>query len=90
MRKEANARLLLHANYTADHAATVVIQSLDWDVFIIGLGMWKQFSSELLLHTSTGTNVRTINLQVVRQHIGDDIAHASIDLRPINGCDSVS
>ena len=67
-----------------------MIKSLDSDVFIIGLGMWKEFSSELLLHTSTGTNVRTINLQVVRQHIGDDIAHASIDLRAINGCDSVS
>ena len=88
--EEADTRLLLHAHYTAVHAATVVIKSLDSDVFIICLGMWKQFPSEQLLHTSTGTNVRTINLHVVRQQIGDDIVHALIDLRAINGCDSVS
>ena len=87
--EDADARLLKYAHYTADHAATVVIKSLDSDVFIICLGMRKQFPSEQLLHTSTGTNVRTTNLQVVRQQIGDDIAHTSIYLRAINGCDSV-
>lgn len=88
--EEADTRLLLHAHYVADHAETVVVKSMDTDVFIIGLGMSKQFSSELLLHTGTGKNTRTINLQVIREQIGDDIAHALIGLHAITGCDSVS
>ena len=67
-----------------------MIKSLDTYIFIIDLGMSKQFSSELLLHTCTVTNLRAINLRVVRQQIGDGIGHASLGLRAMNGCDSVS
>ena len=88
--EEADTRMLLHAHYAANHAAVVVIKSVDTDVFIISLGMSKQFSSRLLFHTGTGTKVRTIDLQAIRSQIGNDITHALIGLHAITGCDSVS
>ncbi len=81
--------MLLHAYYAASHSAVVVIKSVETDVFIISLGMSKQFTSRLLFHTGTGTKVRTIDLQAIRNQIGDDII-ALIGLHAITGCDSVS
>jgi 5'-3' exonuclease len=88
--EEADTRMLLHTHYAASHSAVVVIKSIDTDVFIISLGMSKQFSSRLLFHTGTGTKVLTIDLQAIRSQIGDDITHALIGLHAITGCDSVS
>ena len=87
--EEADTRMLLHAYYAASHSAVVVIKSVETDVFIISLGMSKQFTSRLLFHTGTGTKVRTIDLQAIRNQIGDDII-ALIGLHAITGCDSVS
>ena len=82
--------MLLHAHYAASHSAAVVIKSVDTDVFIISLGVSKQFSSRLLFHTGTQAKVRTIDLQANRSQIGDNIAHALIGLHAFTGCESVS
>lgn len=83
--------MLLHAQYAADHAATVVIKSRNTDVFQAEcLGMCKPISSKLLLHTGKAINVRTVDMQAVRQQICDDIIHALIGFHAITGCDSLS
>ena len=59
-------------------------------MFIIAIGMSKEFLSGLLFHTGTGTKVRTIDFQAIRNQLGNDITHALIGLHAITGCDSVS
>ena len=45
---------------------------------------------QLLFHTGTGTKIRTIDVQLVRKQLGDEILHAMLGLHALSGCDSVS
>lgn len=81
--EEADTRMLLHAYYAADHSQSVVIKSVDTDVFIIALALSKQFSSQLFFHTGAGSKIRTVNLHLVRQEIGDGVAHAAVGLHAL-------
>jgi 5'-3' exonuclease len=82
--------MLLHAHYVADHSEVVVVKSVDTDVFIICLAMSKEFSCQLLFHTGTETKIRTIDVQLVRKQLDDEISQAMLGLHALSGCDSVS
>ena len=88
--EEADTRMLLHAQYAAERAPSVIIKSLDTDVFIIALGVSQHITSQFLPHTGKGVTVRTIDLHDIRQQVGVGITNALPGLHALTGCDSVS
>ena len=81
--------MLLHAQFAANTAANIIIKSLDTDVFIISVGMSWHIQSNLLLHTGKGATVRTVNIQEIRQQLGESTTNALIGLHALTGCDSI-
>ena len=96
--EEADTRLLLHCAYASQRQApsqydpqkAVMIRSPDTDVFIIALAFAGVMTSKVLFHTGRGTNVRTIDVTSIKDHLGADVSSALIGLHCLTGCDSVS
>ncbi|XP_071943683.1 uncharacterized protein [Antedon mediterranea] len=90
--EEADTRMFLHAKYAAHHGGKdIVIISPDTDVFIIGLAFCKSLhGSHLYFNTGKDANLRTIHLQAIQEHIGNEVSNALIGLHCFTGCDSVS
>uniref|UniRef100_UPI00358FFA87 uncharacterized protein n=1 Tax=Myxine glutinosa TaxID=7769 RepID=UPI00358FFA87 len=88
--EEADTRMYLHAACAARTYADVIIVSPDTDVFIIGIALQSIVPTHMYFHTGRGVNSRTIDLQSVRDSIGDDVSQALIGLHCFTGCDSVS
>ena len=90
--EEADTRMFMHASYIANTCdSSIVIKSLDTDVFVIGIALESSIgSSRLYFHTEKGENVRTIHLHAIKQHLGDAVTNALIGLHCFTGCDSIS
>ena len=96
--EEADTRLLLHCAYASQRQAhsqydpqkAVMIRSPDTDVFIIALAFAGVMTSKVLFHTGRGTNVRTIDVTSIKDHLGADVSSALIWIHCLTGCDSVS
>uniref|UniRef100_UPI00358F73A3 uncharacterized protein n=1 Tax=Myxine glutinosa TaxID=7769 RepID=UPI00358F73A3 len=88
--EEADTRMYLHAACAARTYDDVIIVSPDTDVFIIGIALQFLVPTHMSFHTGRGVNSRTIDLQSVRDSIGDDVSQALIGLHCFTGCDSVS
>ena len=90
--EEADTRMFLHAAYAANTrgASDIIIESPDTDVFIIAMTFQSVIAARLYFHTGRGMNLRTIDLEKIKQSIGNDVSHALIGLHCMTGCDSVS
>ncbi|XP_038063921.1 uncharacterized protein LOC119734467 [Patiria miniata] len=90
--EEADTRMFLHASYIAKSCnSDIVIKSPDTDVFVIGIALSSNhISSNLYFRTGKEENVRTIDLQAIRRHLGDPLSEALIGFHCFSGCDSVS
>ncbi|XP_030848031.1 uncharacterized protein LOC115918836 [Strongylocentrotus purpuratus] len=90
--EEADTRMMLHAKYISNMGRKdIIIKSPDTDVFVIGIGIAAQLEgSKLYFHTGKQDKERTINLNAIQCHLGDQISDAIVGLHPFTGCDSVS
>lgn len=88
--EEADTRLYLHASFAAAASTDVVIVSPDTDVFVIGIALQSLIPAHLYFCTGRGTNLRTIDLQTIQVHLGDEVSKSLIGLHCFTGCDSTS
>ncbi|PIK38210.1 hypothetical protein BSL78_24949 [Apostichopus japonicus] len=89
--EEADTRMYLHAAFESEQGTEqITIVSPDTDVFVLGITFQLQLKSHLHFHTGSGCNLRTIDLKMVQEQIGDEVTKALIGLHCFTGCDSVS
>jgi len=92
--EEADTRLFLHAKHAADCGfKSIVIQSDDTDVAIIGLNFIPQISehgTQLYMKMGTRNRLKYINLTDIQQRLGTGLCDALIGLHALTGCDTVS
>lgn len=88
--EEADTRIYLHASFAANTSTDVIIMSPDTDVFVIGVSLQNLIPAHLYFHTGRGTNLRTIDIKMIKDNIGESVSQALIGLHCFTGCDSVS
>lgn len=68
----------------------MVISSPDTDVFILAIALYKEIGTQLYFHTGKGANKRTIDIQRIHSHLGDEVSDALNGFHCLTGCDTVS
>ena len=88
--EEADTRLLLHAKHAADNGAqTIVIQSPDTDVAVIGCALAEGIPARLIFRTGTLHQTHLIDLSLMSQHLGT-VRDSLLGFHALTGCDSTS
>ena len=84
--------IFLHVSNIANTCEnSIIIKSPDTDVLVIGIALDSIIgSSRLYFHTGRDEHVRTIDVQSVKQYLGDAVTNALIGLHCFTCCDSVS
>ena len=89
--EEADTRMFLHASHAANNgASSVVVESLDTDVAVIGLWVASKLPCNLLLQSGGGQHTRCFSLSQLSQSLGAEICEALPGFHAFTGCDLVS
>ena len=90
--EEADTRMMLHAKYISNMGTkNIIIKSPDTDVFVIGIAVSTQLEgAKLYFHTGKQDKERTLDMNAIQCHLGDDISDATVGLHTFTGCDAVS
>lgn len=73
IQEEADTRPLLHCAHASQYSSHVVISSPDTDVSMLAIAFCKEIGTNLYFHTRKGANKRTINVQRIHSHLGDEV-----------------
>lgn len=88
--EEADTRLLLHCAHASQYSSNIVVNSPDTDVFVLAISFCKEIGANLYFHTGKAANKRTIHVQRIHNHLGDEVSDALIGLHCFTGCDTAS
>lgn len=88
--EEADTKILLHALYASKSSKTVLIRSVDTDVFILSLAMSHNFPGDIYMIMGTTHSIKLKNISQIAKELGEEFCSALIGLHVFTGCDTCS